>query len=174
VHFYGAKAIVLKTTIPIDKIPHQTISRVLSSFSTFRSKMEAIIPLDVQLLGSFISDLTRRSNEQCYSPVLFDLASDRVFRASFITEQAVSSYLAFSPLLKITSSRVAILSGIFSVALSVAWALYPSPRPLAGIVHCEARTFLPPEVNFVPAIARLMWCPDYRLRGFVCLESIST
>ena len=55
--------------------------------------------------------------------------------------------------------------GIFSVALSVNETLHLTPRPLAGTLFCEARTFLPqaPLINLrstkrnLPAIARLMW-----------------
>jgi hypothetical protein len=50
----------------------------------------------------------------------------------------VRSYRTFSPLLAAETP-----SGIFSVALSVACALSANPRPLAGVLPYEDRTFLP-------------------------------
>ncbi len=50
---------------------------------------------------------------------LFGLAPDGVYRATFVTECAVSSYLAVSPLP--VSRRIGTIGGLFSVALSVAF-----------------------------------------------------
>src|ERR1700682_5909745 len=57
-----------------------------------------------------------------------------------ITAAAVRSYRPFSPL-PAGTPRPAVL---FSVALSVKFALSESPRPLAGMLPYGDRTFLPP------------------------------
>ena len=56
--------------------------------------------------------MTRRAT----SPPLFGLAPDEVYRAVFVTEDAVSSYLAVSPFP--AANRMA-TGGLFSVALAV-------------------------------------------------------
>ena len=53
---------------------------------------------------------------------LFGLAPDGVYPATPVARGAVSSYLAFSPLLEVVLFRGRLLSGMFSVALSI-----PSP-----------------------------------------------
>jgi hypothetical protein len=58
-----------------------------------------------------------------------------------ITPSAVRSYRTFSPLPLLRPNRNS--GGIFSVALSVKLALSESPRPLAGMLPCGDRTFLP-------------------------------
>ena len=66
-----------------------------------------------------------------------------------VTASAVSSYLAVSPLPFQANLN---LGGLFSVALSVALGLATySTQPLAGILPCGARTFLP--ILAYPAIA---------------------
>ena len=68
---------------------------------------------------------------------------------SAVTVDAVSSYLAVSPLPFQANLN---LGGLFSVALSVALGLATySTQPLAGILPCGARTFLP--ILAYPAIA---------------------
>ncbi len=67
-----------------------------------------------------------------------------------ITRLAVRSYRTFSPLPRPTLARQ---GGIFSVALSVTRALSAHPRPLAGMLPWEDRTFLSPFAW--PAAARL-------------------
>ena len=59
-----------------------------------------------------------------------------------ITPAAVRSYRTFSPLPP-TPTRSPRPGGIFSVALSVKLALSEPPRPLAGMLPCGDRTFLP-------------------------------
>src|SRR5436305_14382300 len=83
---------------------------------------------------------------------LFCLAPHRVFPASRITSQAVSSYLAFSPLPALCCQRT---GGIFSVTLSViAVFQLRSPRVLRGMPPYGLRT-LPqhvPPTRHLPAI----------------------
>ena len=68
---------------------------------------------------------------------------------SNVAADAVSSYLAVSPLPFQANLN---LGGLFSVALSVALGLATySTQPLAGILPCGARTFLP--ILAYPAIA---------------------
>jgi len=66
--------------------------------------------------------------------LLLNFAPDEVYRALSVASQAVSSYLAFSPLPLCSG-------GIFSAALSVTEQV--SPRTLSGIMFYGARTFLP-------------------------------
>ncbi len=72
---------------------------------------------------------------------LFGLAPDGVCRAVRITADAVSSYLAISPLPALAS-----LGGIFLLHFPSPWtktyASAYSARPLAGILLYGARTFL--------------------------------
>ena len=79
---------------------------------------------------------------------------------SAVTVDAVSSYLAVSPLPFQANLN---LGGLFSVALSVALGLATySTQPLAGILPYGARTFLP--ILAYPAIA---W-PTFRRRLYAC------
>jgi hypothetical protein len=68
----------------------------------------------------------------------FGLAPDGVYPAPDVTTRTVSSYLAFSPLLRTTVSPNA-QSGLFSVTLSSD----RSESPLATILPFGVRTFLP-------------------------------
>ena len=59
------------------------------------------------------------------NPGLFGLAPQGVFHAADVAADAVSSYLAFSPLPPVASNR----GGLFSVALSVPVILVKWPGP---------------------------------------------
>jgi hypothetical protein len=84
-------------------------------------------------------DDTRGSNGPAALP-LFCLAPHGVFHASRIASQAVSSYLAFSPLPALCCQRT---GGIFSVTLSVnAVFQLRRPRVLRGMPPYGVRTFL--------------------------------
>src|SRR6202046_3856827 len=102
----------------------------------------AIIPLGEALLpGS--SNLPGSPTERAAPPPLFGLAPHGVCPARRIAPPAVRSYRTFSPLPK-TQACTQAPGGIFSVALSVKSALSEPPRPLAGMLPCGDRTFLPP------------------------------
>ena len=101
----------------------------------------AIIPLGKALLPSS-SNLPGSRTERAAPPPLFGLAPHGVCPAGRIAPSAVRSYRTFSPLPKTELAPGA--GGIFSVALSVKSALSEPPRPLAGMLPCGDRTFLPP------------------------------
>jgi hypothetical protein len=102
----------------------------------------AVIPLGLVFLpGS--SDLPGSRTERAAPPPLFGLAPHGVYPASRIAPAAVRSYRTFSPLPAANCSCSETAGGIFSVALSVKPALSGSPRPLAGMLPCGDRTFLP-------------------------------
>src|SRR5437773_11365948 len=72
------------------------------------------------------------------------------FSALRITSQAVSSYLAFSPLPALCCQRT---GGVFSVTLSVTAILQlRRPRLLRGILPYGVRTFLQQAASGSPAI----------------------
>src|SRR5258707_14744827 len=84
-------------------------------------------------------DDTRGSSGPAALP-LFCLAPHGVFPASRIASQAVSSYLAFSPLPVLCCQRT---GGIFSVTLSVTAVFQlKRPRVLRGMPPYGVRTFL--------------------------------
>jgi hypothetical protein len=101
-----------------------------------------VIPLGKALLPSS-SNLPGSRTERAAPPPLFGLAPHGVCPARRIAPPAVRSYRTFSPLPK-TQACTQAPGGIFSVALSVKSALSEPPRPLAGMLPCGDRTFLPP------------------------------
>ncbi len=100
-----------------------------------------VIPLGKALLPSS-SNLPGSRTERAAPPPLFGLAPHGVCPARRIAPSAVRSYRTFSPLPK-TRACTQAPGGIFSVALSVKSALSEPPRPLAGMLPCGDRTFLP-------------------------------
>ena len=98
-----------------------------------RNRATAIIHLAPQLLAAS-SDLTREFWAD-HPTLLLGLAPGGVCRASVITDEPVSSYLAFSTLLAAKAA-----GGVFSVVLSPDY----SGPPLAATLSCGVRTFLPP------------------------------
>ncbi len=101
----------------------------------------AVIPLGKALLPSS-SNLPGSRTERAAPPPLFGLAPHGVCPARRIAPPAVRSYRTFSPLPKARACAQT-PGGIFSVALSVKSALSEPPRPLAGMLPCGDRTFLP-------------------------------
>jgi hypothetical protein len=100
------------------------------------------IPLGRALLpGS--SNLPGSRTERAAPPPLFGLAPHGVYpagsdysgRGALLPHLFTLTYGAIS--------RARTIGGIFSVALSVKSALSESPRPLAGMLPCGDRTFLP-------------------------------
>src|SRR5262249_51862026 len=79
---------------------------------------------------------------------LFGLAPHGVYPASSVAEAAVRSYRTFSPLPCSIPRRGRRKAVLFSVALSVEFALSESPRRLAGMLPYGDRTFLPSQRGF--------------------------
>ncbi len=86
------------------------------------------------------SNLPGSRTRRAASSPLFGLAPHGVFPATPVARSAVRSYRTISPLPPAEAG-----GGIFSVALSVTSALSGHPRPLAGMLPCGDRTFLPPQ-----------------------------
>jgi len=77
------------------------VSRVLYAKGVYRASRMVAISLDTPLLmcsSGLPAILSRTRAAWTGSPSLFDLARDEVCQAISIAENAVSSYLAFSPL----------------------------------------------------------------------------
>src|SRR6202142_2623435 len=94
--------------------------------------------------------------ERAAPPPLFGLAPHGVCPASahYCRRGALLPHL-----FTLTHPRKPGAGGTFSVALSVKPALSEPPRPLAGMLPCGDRTFLPPRLGF-PALAS--GCPSGR------------
>ena len=108
------------------KVGSRSISRVLSWTA---------IPLGVPLPAR--SSSLPGSSASHAQASLFGLAPDGVCRAVRVTTAAVSSYLTVSPLPALACARTSAVCFLLH---------FPSPhgaRPLAGILLCGARTFLP-------------------------------
>ena len=101
------------------------------------------------------SEQPRFSSKTGKTISLFDLASGVVYHASVVTNEAVGSYPAFSPL-----PREIIISrgSLFSVALSIS--RNSGLRVLPGTLFYEARTFLPQKYFKVSD------CPDRTILFF--------
>jgi hypothetical protein len=101
--------------------------------------LEAIIRLDVRLLGAFISN----PNPKVKRAKRLSLPIRSCSRQGFPCPEPHGPGGELLPRLFTLTASLAGGSGIFSVALSVKRTLYPPPRPLAGAAPCGARTFLP-------------------------------
>jgi hypothetical protein len=100
------------------------------------------IPLgQTSLPGS--SDLPESRTERAAPPLLFGLAPHGVYPAGTDYSGRGALLPHLFTLTRDTSSKACATGGIFSVALSVKPALSESPRPLAGMLPCGDRTFLP-------------------------------
>ena len=111
-------------------------------------------------------------SERAAPPPLFGLAPHGVCPANRIAPAAVRFYRTFSP-----SPRRR--GGIFSVALSVDRALSAAPRPLAGMLPCGDRTFLP--LSLVAKLKPVITCrtllhPQYptnlKLLPLLCVDNL--
>jgi len=89
------------------------------------------------------SDLPESWTERAAPPLLFGLAPHGVYPAG--ADYSVRGALLphHFTLTRDASSKACAAGGIFSVALSVKLALSEPPRPLAGMLPCGDRTFLP-------------------------------
>lgn len=93
---------------------------------------------DSHVSGNTVTDILKRPTRESWRgrpphPPLFGLAPGGVYPAIFVAEDAVSSYLTISPLLRPVAAAVYFL-----------WH-FPwdrSPWPLASTLPCRARTFL--------------------------------
>src|SRR5271155_785220 len=118
----------------------RAVSRVLSAPKT-RGREPFVLAADTRTCSAW------RNGSGPLRGFLFGLAPDGVFRALPVTRQAVSFYLAFSPLPSPCGR-----GGLFSVALSVGRLAPPSrvylrldawrPAKLRGIAPSGVRTFL--------------------------------
>jgi len=90
------------------------------------------------------SDLPESRTERAAPPLLFGLAPHGVYPAGADYSDRGALLPHLFTLTPDPGSKARATGGIFSVALSVKPALSEPPRPLAGMLPCGDRTFLPP------------------------------